>query len=112
VKTICFDIDNTICKTEKNYYKKSRPIKIIIKTINDLYAKGYIIKLYTARGMGSSNDNKKVAEKKNKKITIAQLKKWKLNYHKIFFGKPSADLYIDDKSIFFQDKWYKDINKI
>jgi len=112
VKTICFDIDNTICKTEKNYYKKSRPKKIIIKTINDLYSKGFIIKLYTARGMGSSNDNIRMAEKKIKKITIAQLKKWKLNYHKIFFGKPSADIYIDDKSIFFHDKWYKDINKI
>ena len=26
-KIICFDLDNTLCRTEKNYYKKSKPIK-------------------------------------------------------------------------------------
>ena len=26
-KIICFDLDNTLCRTEKNYYRKSKPIK-------------------------------------------------------------------------------------
>jgi hypothetical protein len=34
-----------------------------------------------------------------------QLKKWKLKYHKLIFGKPSFDVYIDDKSIFFKKNW-------
>ena len=35
-KTICFDLDNVICKTLGNNYKSSLPIKKNIKTINKL----------------------------------------------------------------------------
>ena len=112
MKIICVDIDNTICTTQKNNYLESRPKKKIIKYLNNLYSSGYIIKLYTARGMGRSNDNKNIAEKKFKKLTIRQLKTWKLKYHKIFFGKPSADIYIDDKSLFYNSDWIKKLKKI
>ena len=47
-KTICFDIDNVICKTVKSDYKKSTPILKNIKYINDLHKAGYIIKIFTA----------------------------------------------------------------
>lgn len=112
MKIICIDIDNTICSTQKSNYLKSKPKKRIIKYINFLYQSGHIIKLYTARGMGRSNDNKNLAEKKFKKLTLRQLKSWKLKYHKVFFGKPSADVYIDDKSLFYNTNWIKKLNKI
>ena len=48
-KTLCFDIDNTICYTKKNFYSKSRPIKKNIKFINFLYDKNFCIKIFTAR---------------------------------------------------------------
>ena len=55
-KTICFDIDNVICKTDKKKnYKKSKPIINNIKTINLLYEKGYNILIFTARYMGRCN---------------------------------------------------------
>ena len=38
-------------------------------------------------------------KKKAKKITLNQLKKWKVKFHKIYFGKPSSDFYIDDKAL-------------
>ena len=104
-KIICFDIDGVICKTKSNHYNKSSPHKNNIKIINSLYNKGFIIKLYTARCMGRNNDNKLKAEKQIKKLTIEQLKKWKVKYHKIFFGKPSFDIFVDDKSLFFKKKW-------
>ena len=65
-----------------------------------MFNDGIIIKLHTARYMGRTKDNQKKAELKIKKITINQLKKWNVKYHKLFFGKPSFDLVIDDKSIF------------
>ena len=105
MKIICIDIDSTICNTTKNYYASSTPKKNVINFINKLYSKGYVIKLYTARGMGRSKDNKKLAEKKFKKLTIKQLKLWKVKYHSIFFGKPSADLYVDDKSFGYRKSW-------
>ena len=111
-KIICFDIDNTICKTIGSNYKKSKPILKNIKFINDLYKKGFIIKIYTARYMGRTNDNVIEAKKKVSKITLKQLKKWNLKFHKIYFGKPSSDLYIDDKNLNFKSNWVQELKKI
>ena len=48
-KTFCFDIDNTICNTNKNSYKKSKEKINKIKIINKLHDNGYKIVIYTAR---------------------------------------------------------------
>lgn len=106
IKTICFDIDNVICLTNnKREYAKSRPIKANINTINKLYDKGFNIVLYTARYMGRYNGNIAKVKKEIKPLTLIQLKNWGLKYHKIYFGKPSFDLFIDDKSLFFKRNW-------
>ena len=44
-------------------------------------------------------------------MTINQLKKWKVNYHEVIFGKPSYDIFVDDKSLFFDKNWSKSIIK-
>ena len=106
-KSICFDIDNVICKTVKSNYIKSKPIKKNIKFINNLYHQGHTIKIFTARYMGRTGDNATKAKKKAKKITLNQLKKWKVKFHKIYFGKPSSDFYIDDKNLNFKSNWIK-----
>ena len=51
--------------------------------------------------MGRNNDDIKKAKKQGYIFTKQQLKKWKISYHKLIFGKPSFDVYIDDKSLFF-----------
>ncbi|MDC0951331.1 phosphoheptose isomerase [Candidatus Pelagibacter sp.] len=112
LKTICFDIDNVICRTnDKNDYLKSKPIKQNIKLINKIYNKGYRIILYTARYMGRCNGNLAQVKKKIKPLTLKQLDQWGVNYHKIYFGKPSFDLFIDDKSLFFSKKWQSPLKK-
>ena len=63
-KIICFDIDGVICKTKKNNYIGSKPNKSVIKIINLLYDKGHIIKIFTSRYMGRSNERKTLAKKK------------------------------------------------
>ena len=110
-KIICFDIDNVICKTIKSNYKKSTPILKNIRYINKLYKDGHIIKIFTARFMGRTNDNPSKAIKKAKELTVNQLKKWRVHYHKIFFGKPSTDFYIDDKNLGFKNNWILQLNK-
>ena len=112
LKTICFDIDNIICKTNaKKIYSKSKPLKNNIKVINDAYNNGFNIILYTARYMGRSKGNLEEVKKKIMPLTIKQLKNWKVKYHKIYFGKPSFDLFIDDKSLFFKKNWSKILRK-
>lgn len=110
-KIICFDLDNVLCKTKGNDYKKSIPIKKNINTVNILYKKGYYIKIFTARYMGRNNDNYFKAKKQASKITKSQLDKWKVNYNKLIFGKPSFDIYIDDKSFFYDKNWSIKIKK-
>ncbi len=111
-KKICFDIDNVLCRTdEKKSYLKSKPIKKNIQIVNRAYNQGYIIILYTARYMARCNGKLSEIKKKIKPLTLKQLKKWGVKYHEIYFGKPSFDLFIDDKSLFFTKKWPKLLKK-
>ena len=61
--------------------------------------------------MDRNKENIIEAKKQRYKITLKQLKKWDVKYHKLIFGKPSFDLYIDDKTLFFKDNWYNFIDK-
>lgn len=110
-KILCFDLDGIICLTKRNYYHLSKPIKKNIQKINSLFDKGFIIKIFTSRFMGRSNENAWVARQKGLKMTQKQLKKWGVSYHKLIFGKPSYHLFIDDKSLFFKKNWINKISK-
>lgn len=102
-----FDIDGTICLTEESDYKNSKPLNERIGLVNKLYDEGNIIILCTARGMGRFDDDQAMAINKFYNLTKNQLESWGVKYHKLFLGKPSGDIYIDDKGIsdfdFFKD---------
>ena len=110
-KTFCFDLDNTLCETKNSNYSKSKPKKKAIKIVNLLFDKGYNIKIYTARYMGRSNDSLQNKRKIYSKIS-KQLLKLGIKYHKLFISKPSADLYIDDKSYGYNNSWVKNFKKL
>ena len=44
-------------------------------------------------------------------LTKRQLKKWGIRYHKLMFGKPVFDVYVDDKNFEFKKNWHKKFNK-
>lgn len=96
----CFDLDNTLCKTEKNIYENSIPILERIEIVNKLYDDGHTIIIETARGCSSG--------KNWWYFTTDQLKKWGVRYHTLRTGvKWGADFFIDDRAIndkdFFKD---------
>ena len=107
--TFCFDIDNTICKTFKNYYEKSYPYVNKIKIINMLFDNGHIIILFTARGMNKYKGDTSIIKKKLYNFTKKQLNSWNVKYHKLLIGKPSYDIFIDDKNLNFNKNWHKTI---
>ena len=107
IKKICFDIDGIICTKKKGSYNLSKPIIKNINFINKLFEQKYEIILHTARFMGRNKDVASKAEKQGKTLTIQQLKSWGVNYHKIFFGKPSFDIVVDDKNLQFSKNWTK-----
>ena len=110
LKTFCFDLDNTLCITNRNEYDKSKPKKNAIKTVNHLYEQGHIIKINTARYMGRSKDQ--ISNKRKIYLKISkQLKKFGIKYHKLFISKPSADIYVDDKAYGYSKSWIKKFKK-
>jgi len=62
--------------------------------------------------MGRSNENINKAKKLGFNFTESQLKKWGVRYHELLFGKPSYDLFIDDKNLNFEKNWDKKIIEI
>lgn len=85
------DIDGTICRSaSSSSYDESTPIKERIEKVNKLYDEGNTITYWTARGSKSG--------KNFEEFTKKQLEQWGCKYHTLLFGKPSYDLYIDDKS--------------
>ena len=110
-KIICFDLDGVICKTKGIDYKNSVPIKKNISVINLLKKNGFIIKIFTARFMGRSKENVYLAKKRGFKLTLSQLKKWGIDYDFLIMGKPTYDLFIDDKNLSFDNNWSKELLK-
>jgi hypothetical protein len=92
------DIDGTIC-TSNNGYEFSVPLEDRITHINELYNRGHYIKYFTARGMGRHEGDVGKAFTQFYTMTQEQLKKWGCKYHELILGKPSGDIYIDDKGV-------------
>jgi capsule biosynthesis phosphatase len=98
-KTIVFDVDDTILKTQNRDYDNSRPMMEVIVGMRALKEKGWTIVLHTARGMGRSNGDiesvrKEVIEEIEKFCT-----KYDVPYDSLQIGKPWAAYYVDDKAM-------------
>lgn len=101
---IYVDIDKTICTLKNNEedYSKAVPIQNRIEKINTLYNEGNEIVYWTARGTGSGIDWRAITEN--------QFSKWGVKYHKLYFGKPIYDLFIDDKNI-NSEEFFRDVDE-
>lgn len=104
VPTIVFDFDGTICTTVPDrQYHLIQPKYEVINKLNRLYDIGYRIVIFTGRGMITyDGDLKKIEERYRQEIEDF-LAKHKVKYHQLLFGKPSADMYVDDKGINVND---------
>lgn len=100
--TFVIDLDDTICFTENRDFKNSKPYKEVVDKINKLHKKGWKIVICTARGAKSCKTLKQ-REKKYREITENWLKKNKVKYDELMFGKPNADYYVDDKNMSIEE---------
>ncbi len=91
----CFDIDGTLCTNTDGDYQTARPFDEVIARVNRLYDEGHRILLNTARGSTTGIDWRELTER--------QLGDWGVRYHELFMGKPTADVYIDDKGLNLED---------
>lgn len=91
------DLDNTLCYTQSNDYKNSKPNVERINHLRDLKDSGHHITIWTARGSSSGIDHSE--------LTKTQLAEWNVPYDELVLGKPSYDCCIDDKSFNVDDYW-------
>ena len=98
----CFDIDGTLCTNTEGSYEEALPYPEVIARVNSLFDAGHRIILYTARGSTTGIDWRVLTED--------QLMSWGVKYHELLLGKPTADVYIDDKGVGVDD-WRKRMEK-
>ena len=98
---ICFDLDNTLVTypTTPNDYSSVKPIHKMIQLLNSLKKNGHEIIIYTARRMKTHQNNVGKVIKDIALVTINTLEKFNILYDELIFGKPIADIYIDDRAL-------------
>ena len=89
----CFDLDNTLIKTEGSNYTDAVPIPEAVAKVRNYWACGDHIIIMTARGSGSKKDWRE--------FTAKQLTEFGIPYHQLIVGlKPGGvDVFVDDKAI-------------
>ena len=100
---IVFDLDGVICELKKpsESYGEVKPKLDVIKLVNELHSNGDHIIIHTGRHMRTCDGNVNEVIKKVGKITKEWLKKNNVKYDELIFGKPHADMYIDDLGVTF-----------
>ena len=98
---VCFDLDNTLVTDpiEPGNYKTVQPLDKNIEFLRFLKSLGHEIIIHTARRMKTHEGNYGKLMKDIGKITLDTLDKFNIPYDEIYFGKPYADYYVDDKAI-------------
>jgi capsule biosynthesis phosphatase len=98
---ICFDLDNTLLTYPAiaGDYSTVKPIYKNLALLKKLKSDGHEIIIYTARRMKTHHGNVGKVIKDIAGITIDTLERFNIEYDELIFGKPIADIYIDDRAI-------------
>ena len=99
-----FDLDGTLTVLDPvKDYPNAKPDIEAIAEVNRLFHAGHSITIFTARGAGSGKDWHD--------LTVKQLQEWGVKYCILIDkGKPSWDVFVDDKAI-SDVEWKKSFKK-
>lgn len=95
---ICFDLDDTILNTDGCYYSAT-PRYEVIQYMHLLRSRGHVLIINTARKMNTFDGNLGKVMANIAAHTFEQLERFNIPYDEIYFGKPAADAYVDDKAV-------------
>lgn len=102
---IVIDLDGTICpvKGEGQKYENLEPFPGAVEKISALKSAGHYIIIQTARNMATQDSNLGKVIKNIGKVTLDWLDRHNIQYDEIYFGKPNAHIYIDDRAFRFSN---------
>jgi capsule biosynthesis phosphatase len=100
---ICIDIDGVLCELRKpdQTYAEVRPLPGAVEKMKSLKHAGHYLILCTARHMATCNSNVGLAVARQGKTLLDWLAKNEIPHDEIWFGKPHADVYLDDNAYRF-----------
>ena len=101
VMRVCFDLDNTLVTYPQvpGDYSTVKPIESMISVARQMKADGHTIIIHTARRMLTHKHNVGAVLKDIGALTFQTLADFDIPYDEIIFGKPIADMYIDDRAV-------------
>ncbi len=105
---IVIDLDGVICPIKKpnQTYSDLKPLPGAVERLRELKEAGHYIIIMTARHMATCESNIGRVMKKMGKLTFDWLDYYDIEYDEVYFGKPTGELYIDDRAIRFTE-WDK-----
>jgi capsule biosynthesis phosphatase len=102
---ICCDLDGVICeiRAPDQSYADVRPLPGAVEKLKALRAAGHTIIIATARHMKTCDGNEGLVLARQGKVTLDWLARHGVPFDEIYFGKPWADIYVDDNAFRFTD---------
>lgn len=100
---ICIDLDGVICKLRRDEetYADLEPVDGAAERLRSLRKAGHTVIIMTARHMKTCDGNVGLVLARQGATTFSWLEKHGIEYDEIHFGKPHADIYIDDNALRF-----------
>lgn len=100
---ICLDLDGVIAELKRpgQTYADVPPVAGAPEKIRALKAAGHTIIIQTARHMKTCQGNAGLAAARIGRQTLDWLERHQIPYDEIYFGKPWAQIYIDDNALRF-----------
>jgi capsule biosynthesis phosphatase len=101
---ICIDLDGVICQLRRpgQDYADLQPVPGAIEKLRALRVAGHYIIVSTARHMKTCSGNVGQVVARQGAVTLNWLARHEIEYDEIHFGKPHADVYIDDNAVRFE----------
>lgn len=100
---IAIDLDGTICPIKGSHesYSDLKPVPGAVERIREFRSAGHYIIILTSRNMATCGGNLGLVMKNIAKVTLDWLEKYGIEYDEVYFGKPNAEIYVDDRAIRF-----------
>lgn len=98
---IVFDLDNTLFMPPPapGEYGRCKPVSTMAQFARSMKSRGHTIVIHTARRMLTCGGDVATIENTIGEDTRASLDRHGIPYDELIFGKPYADMYIDDKAV-------------
>jgi capsule biosynthesis phosphatase len=100
---ICIDLDGVICHLRQpgETYADVAPIPGAVESIREMRSAGHVVIIHTARHMKTCEGNVGAVIARIGQLTLDWLARHEVEYDEIIFGKPWADVYLDDNAMRF-----------